>query len=685
MPTFEITGPDGKTYEVDGPDASGAYNALSTMLAPKGEQFGPPTRGQMRSEAVSKEIDASPGAKGTSLSGRALQGATFGFADEALAALTTPLEMIKRKTWDPVEGYAWAKERENQLLERSRKNTGALGDVAEFGGGFLSGSNLARAGYSFMPGPTASLGRRAAGAAADSAIFGGISGIGAGEGVSDSAEKGVTGAAIGGLIGGALPVVGAAASTIASPVTSAISARVNPERFAQRKIAEAVMDSGRNPTDMASAIRAAADEGQGAYRLADEMGVEGRNLLATTTNAPGRARETVADFLTSRNVDAPRRLQGALQEASGTPQTAAQMRAAMESTRAAEAQAGYAPVKTDPTAFDPTPAVTLANRSISPVADNIATAQQALPTDLAFRKPIEAAESQIRDPIRTAVAEARAYLASPDLTVSNVNQAFRAKTNIDQMIKDATEKGQGGKVAELVPIANALDEQLARVSKPYASARNRYQERSKEIEAIDAGAKAAKGGRMEDTIPAFQGLNEYERMGFRSGYFDDLITKLQQVTPGPTNDASRGLRSVSLDAEIPAFATPGTGELTARRIGREATMAKTNARALGGSRTSENMNNDAAMGADPTIIANLLGGNYQSAGTAALRRAANGLTGNTPAVRENVARLLLGGDDVTPLLGKSIASIEERNLMLGQLLRGVVGGGSVVSHPKSRR
>ena len=691
MPTFEITGPDGKSYDVEGPDAQGAFAALQTHLgqggkpAVQGGQQGPPTLDQYRTQTVSEELDASPEAEGAGLPRRALQGATFGFADEILSGMVTPLEMIKRGTMDPAEAYKWAKERESQSLERGKKNSGALGSVAEFGGGFLTGSSLARAGLSLMPSATAGLGKRVAGAAGDSAIYGGLSGIGDGEGLSDSLQKGATGTVVGGLVGGALPVVGAGLSTAAAPFTSAVSARVNPERFAQRKVAQTVMDSGRAPADMAAAIRAAADEGQGMYRLADEMGIEGRNLLATTTNAPGPGRNMVADFLEGRNVDAPRRLQGALQDAAGTPQTAAQMQAAMEARRAAQAQAGYAPVKADPTAFDPSPAVALANKSISPAADIFAQAQGALPTDLAVRRATEAAESQIRDPIRAAVADARSYLATPDLTVSNVNQAFRAKTNIDQMIKDATEKGQGGKVAELVPIANALDEQLARVSRPYAAARDQYRVNSEAIDAISEGAKAAKLGRYEDTIPTFQAMRPDQQAGFRGGYFDNLITKLQQVTPGPTNDASRGLRSVSLDAEIPAFAAPGMGDMTTRRIGREATMAKTNARALGGSRTAENLNNDAAAGLDPTIVANLLRGNIGPAATAALGRVSNAATGNTAAVRENIARILLGGDDVTPLLGKSVADIEKRNLMLGQLLRGVVGGGNVVAQPGPRR
>jgi hypothetical protein len=73
-----------------------------------------------------------------------LQGMTFGLADEALAGLSTPLEMIKRRTFNPVEGYNYAKAREDLLLEDARKRGGIGGTVAEMAGGVLTGGQLAK-------------------------------------------------------------------------------------------------------------------------------------------------------------------------------------------------------------------------------------------------------------------------------------------------------------------------------------------------------------------------------------------------------------------------------------------------------------------------------------------------------------------------------------------------------------
>ena len=92
-----------------------------------------------------------------------------------------------------------------------------------------------------------------------------------------------------------------------------------------------------------------------------------------------------------------------------------------------EAGHNYAPVKRETSPIDVSAPVAIANRSISPAADNLANAQGAVPTDIAARSGIEQSEAALRDPIGSALKEARSYLAAPTLTSSNVNKAFRAE------------------------------------------------------------------------------------------------------------------------------------------------------------------------------------------------------------------------------------------------------------------
>lgn len=73
-----------------------------------------------------------------------------------------------------------------------------------------------------------------------------------------------------------------------------------------------------------------------------------------------------------------------------------------------------------------------------------------------------------------AVKTARSYLGADALTLTDVAKAFRAKTGIDQMIADATGRGQSGVVEELTPIRDALDDKLAASAPQYAAARGAY-------------------------------------------------------------------------------------------------------------------------------------------------------------------------------------------------------------------
>ena len=89
---------------------------------------------------------------GAGVTRRLAQGATLNFADEILAGLSTPLEMVKRGTLDPREGYNYAKAREDLILDDARKNTGALGTAAEIGGGVGAGAGALGAGLTFARG-----------------------------------------------------------------------------------------------------------------------------------------------------------------------------------------------------------------------------------------------------------------------------------------------------------------------------------------------------------------------------------------------------------------------------------------------------------------------------------------------------------------------------------------------------
>jgi hypothetical protein len=101
------------------------------------------------------------------------------------------------------------------------------------------------------------------------------------------------------------------------------------------------------------------------------------------------------------------------------------------------------------------------------------------------------------------------------------------------------------------------------------------------------------------------------------------------------------------------------------------------AQALGGSRTADNLADSAATGVDPAILGNLLSGNLGAAARNTLVRSADNLGGNTPAVREQMAKILLqtGNDpQLQQTLSRAMQSDESMRVLLGALLRGGMGG-----------
>src|SRR5206468_510132 len=91
----------------------------------------------------------------------------------------------------------------------------------------------------------------------------------------------ISAAGFGGAVGAGLPVVGALGSATLSPFVSNIMARVNPEGYAQRQVARAIIESGRPTADIAGDVVNAANEGQGVFNVADAMGNAGQRMLST--------------------------------------------------------------------------------------------------------------------------------------------------------------------------------------------------------------------------------------------------------------------------------------------------------------------------------------------------------------------------------------------------------------------
>jgi hypothetical protein len=196
-------------------------------------------------------------------------------------------------------------------------------------------------------------------------------------------------------------------------------------------------------------------------------------------------------------------------------------------------------------------------------------------------------------------------------------------------------------------------------------------------------------GRTEDTIPAFRALGPRGQQAYRTGYVDPLIEAAQSAPYGANK--ARPLINDAFQAEAGAMA-PGNS-LMQRRIGREDTMFQTRNAATGNSKTAENLADDAAMGAAPalSLVGQVVSGNWGGALRTALAAGSNALSGNTPEVRQEVARLLMTrGQNASPqafqrMIDETIRQIQQVQRLARSMGRGAAGGLAVTSSGQNRR
>jgi hypothetical protein len=263
------------------------------------------------------------------------------WSDEIQAAAMTPFEMMRRGTFDPTEGYAYAKARENLLNEQTRKNTeGVLGTAAEVSGGLATGAGVlgsgTRAAAVTINGRTIPAGAVNYGLNAVKA--GGLGAVtGAGEG--DTFGERLKGAAIGGGIGlglgATLPAVAPAFSSAARLFQ--IPRLRDPEKIATEQIAKVARDAGVSMEELGNRLAAARAAGQTDFTIADALGKEGQRKLAAIAKTPGAARESITEALTARDLNMPTRVGEEVGRKLNSPYSAEASREALINRASADA------------------------------------------------------------------------------------------------------------------------------------------------------------------------------------------------------------------------------------------------------------------------------------------------------------------------------------------------------------
>jgi hypothetical protein len=663
MPTFELQTADGRTFEIEAPSQEAAISALQGQVKPKQAPAAASKDDPITAE-VRKEFEADKAAgvpTGGGLARQVAQGITFNAADDILAAAQTPLEMIRRGTWNPITAYQYAKAREDIELEEGRKKSGLLGTAAEILGGVGSGVGLAGAGLTAARalGPGAGLAARAGASAADGLGYGAFSGLMEGNSLGERAGNAAIGGAGGALIGGAMPILGAGIKAATAPIVSNIRARTNPEGYAATQLARAVTESGRAPQQLADEIATAGREGQGMFTLADALGNPGQRMLSSVTRAPGPGRTAAVEFLENRQAGQGRRVANAISEGFEAPATAQQATQHFTRARDQAADAAYDAVRGQAGNVDPTAAIRRIDQTLRPGVNQVANPRSGIADDS----------------VESALSRVRARLTDDRSVATEFQAVMRARDDLADEIQKAVRAGANNKARLLRQVRGDLDNALEDASTGYRAANAQYAQGTRVIDAVDDGRTAAMRGRSEDVIPRFQGLTPEQQAAFRFGYADPLIEQTQGAAMGVNK--ARPFTSEAFQAESSAMA-PGA-PLMQRRIGRENQMFETRNQALGGSRTADNLADSSALGVDPSIIRDLAMGRFGSAARGVLSAGSNALSGNTTEVRTALARMLLSRGQATNFqqaLQLAQERIDHARLTALLLTRGAMGGGA---------
>lgn len=657
MPQYLITGPDGKKYKVTGPSAQGALDALKRQFDGGGSSapnmslgvdadIGAMTPDVAVGNRAQREYDQLPGwakpiVAANDLVGLAANGLTFGFGDKGLAKFD---ELVGRGTYED----RLAQRR--QETEDARTRSGLAGTVAEIGGSVIPAAKAAQLGVTAtrLPGWFGRLG----GMAIDGAGYGALSAAGNDQDIG-------TGAGIGAAFGAG----GQAAANVIGTVAKPVMSRLRPEKAAQEVMLKAMDEAGTNPQAIAMDLAKARADGQDVYAVMDAMGYPGQRLASTVVRTPNEGRSPMVEFLERRQAGQGRRVSNALAEGFGDPATALQKVKALEDARRTGGDINYTAARNE-----------AGNVNLTTVLNNI---------DQKIGKPFAGVDDGIdENSIGGALLKVRRMLAGKN---GAQKMDFPSLLNVRSDISDMVFSSPPKRAGALKSVLTDLDAALADASKGYRKALEQYAKDSKVINAVQTGRTAAMRGRYEDTIPAYRAMTPEEQAAFRPAYADPLIEQAQSAAVGVNK--VRPLINDAFEQEFAAFAAPGRGEQLGRRIAREKTMFDTLNEALRGSKTANNLADEADLSViDPSIIGNVLSGNLTGAAKNALLQGMSALKGQPPAVRALLADALRVTDPNVALanLNRAVSRIKASQQQKQAIVRSLMFLGTAGSLQSQR-
>lgn len=643
MAIFEVQGPDGKIYEVDAPSMEAAAEAIGSFgNMPKGGATADPAAVDDLKNRL------------TTFGANAAQGMSFGLGDEASGVVAGVKSLMGGGDYLP----AYRAERDD-----ARADMATIGQAypAMQTAGYLTGAAIP----AITAGPAAT-GQSMLGTAGRGGILGMTEGALQGAGNADGrgiAREAIKGGLIGGLAGVAAPAViglaGALKNTIKDPITGLLN--VASKEKANRAIAGALARSGKTAPDLDAIIAAARAAGQPEFRMMDALGLPGRRMASGLTRSGGAPGDEVAEFLATRQAGQPERVGSFVEDAFGVGGTTAEKtRAALTTARGDAADVAYDAARGNAAPVDVRAALGVIDSRTGGMAGSGVAGDGIDAKLLGYRSRLAAQPG-------------------PDgvmRELSDFDRVLGVKQAVQDDIGAAVRAGRNNEARELGKLAKELDAALEASSDMYRTANDEFRAASKVIGSVDEGSMMATRGRAADNVPKFGAMEAAEQNAARTGYGDRLLEQLEKISD-PTSNRAKPLQSPKRVAEADAMTIDP--RLYAERLGRENTMWETQNRALGGSRTADNLADQSAMEglAGGALAAARSGANFQFGDMVARIAGALGpiARGQNEPTRMLIAQALMSGNPsqaLAPVLQQAMKSANVRRIleaMLRQPLR----------------
>lgn len=575
MARFEVTGPDGKRYEVSAPAGATDKDVLAYLEQNLG--------------GSSQSAPAAPAGKpyegwgqyGKDLLRTAAQGATLGFGDEIVAGARslggTP--------------YSQALDEERAAVDRFRQENPGTALAAELAGGFaLPGAAAAR-----VVGRGAGLLAKTARSAGVGAGYGAVGGFASGEdGAANRIARAGEGAQMGAGVGAAIPGAQALLRPVFRGAQNLATRVADNEESARLYLADRLRRQGLDEQQIAAELQ----RGQQARQFSGGS-AELPETIADTTPATqrvlrgikvgGDAEDIIEPFLGNRQAGGIDLAKGA--ESGGQfGRLNEQLRLALRASdqelpdaletltgrRKVDADRAFAAARLGSQPFD-----------LSNVLSSNRLRAMAEP-DPNTRNKLMAATDMFTQSGRYG------NYGNPQFPVSDIERFHKAKVALDNLIGQA--KGNDKRVLTMFK-RDLIDEVTGSGKNPlYQKALDKYASQSELLDAAELGRSYFKGAE-QITPRQWRGMSEAEKAMVRRGWLHQYERSSGGKAQGPTGDFTGKVRTPNIQDQLrlllpPTAGTKAAGGMTNRErladlIRREQRISSTAGKVLGNSSTAE--------------------------------------------------------------------------------------------------